>query len=86
MGVFTDDVRRRDVPPPKWFAKDTQTTIVHADPADTRPQQILQTEQGNITLGIGGDTMLGWMPSVGILEEAPYIDTRRTGISDRYYR
>ena len=91
---FTDDVRRRDVPPPTWVYQ-------HQGPADVtylaeregqlgeldlRPKQAVQTEQGVICLGTGPLLSNTWMPTVADLKQAPYLDTRRTGISDRYYR
>lgn len=53
---------------------------------DERPLEMVITEQGPLKIGYGRAMNTGYMPSVRTLTEAPYFDTRRTGISDRYYK
>ena len=95
-GKMTDDVRRRDVPPPTWaFRLQGMGSVTHTEAMDNacglasvdpRLRECLQTEQGPICLGIGPIRQVSWLPTVADLEQAPYIDTRRTAISDRYFR
>ena len=95
-GKMTDDVRRRDVPPPPWAFRMQGPAEVTTVPAldnvhglasrDERPRQAVQTEHGPIVLGKGPCANNTWLPTVADLEHAPNADTRRTAISDRYYR
>ena len=92
-GVMSDGKRRPDVAKPKWTAKMAGPAVMsHRKGAfgiaevDPRPTQLVTTEQGPIVLGRGPVSSKGWMPSVADLESVPYADTRRTAISDRYYR
>ena len=91
-----DDVRRKDVAPPVWATKRAGIARVDTVPAqdnalglasqDVRPAEVFQTEQGPIQIGRGEVRDVSWVPSVATLNEAPLVDTRRTAISDRYYR
>jgi hypothetical protein len=95
-GTMTDDVRRRDVPRPKWATRAAGTpTVTHGPPLDNvaglasldvRPTVTVPTEQGPICVPMGPTRDVSWMPTVADLRGAPYVDTRRTAISDRYYR
>ncbi len=86
--------RRRDVLPPTWGKGGipTQDTVRGDDVAgtlavmDTRPLEVLQTEQGLVKLPYGAVTDNSYMPTSRVLLAAPYTDTRRTAISDRYYK
>jgi len=51
-----------------------------------RPKQTVQTEQGPIALAFGPEGDVSWTPTTAALSVAPYADSRRTAISDRYYR
>lgn len=53
---------------------------------DERPLEMVITEQGPFRIGYGPAMNTGYMPSTRTLSEAPFHDTRRTGISDRYYK
>ena len=87
-------IRRHDVGKPSWgnsgFA--TMDTVRAFDTPgvlaklDTRPIQTIATEQGPIRLGRGADADGSYTPSAATLNLLPYSDTRRTAISDRYYR
>jgi len=91
-----DDVRRRDVGPPVWANKragvgrvdmiPAQDNVVGLASLDVRNSEVCQTEQGLIQIGRGEVRDVSWVPSVATLNEAPLVDTRRTAISDRYYR
>ena len=94
---MTNDVRRRDVPPPLWSLEHSKKVpdVSFLEPTDNvaglptedrRPRSVHATEQGPISLGTGPSLARSFMPSVGDLRRAPYMDTRRTAISDRYYR
>ena len=95
-GTMTDDVRRRDVPRPKWATRAAGfPTVTHGPPLDNvaglasldvRPTVTVPTEQGPICVPMGPTRDVSWMPTVADLRGAPYVDTRRTAISDRYYR
>ena len=93
-GVMSDDRRRRDVPPPAWTsgrktaavlgcARDDVKGVGGMDP---RPFESVMTEKGAIHLQRGPTMDASWVPSVAVLNAAPYVDTRRTAISDRYFR
>ena len=93
---MTDDVRRRDIPAPKWArARAGPARVTHQQPIDNlaglasydrRPVDLVETEVGPIVLGRGPIASVTWHPSVADLTVAPLMDTRRTAISDRYYR
>ena len=53
---------------------------------DTRPQQLIETEHGSVSLPTGPEIDETYMPSSFALNTIMYADTRRTAISDRYYR
>ena len=88
---WTDDARRRDVTGTFGSGVPTQTHTVGRDTVttlasvDTRPNELLPTEQGTIALPYG-PIANGWMPTVAALQAAPYNDSRFTAISDRYFR
>lgn len=93
---MTDDVRRRDVGPPIW-ARELQgaAAVTHVEGRDNslglasedlRPKDVISTEQGVVLIGSGPINDMSWHPTVADLAEAPYWDTRRTAISDRYFR
>ena len=84
-GVYSDGVRRRDLPVPTWAYHRAGVPQVPSMENDNRPFDRVQTEQGPIEIRkgpVGGH----YLPSVAVLNGAPYVDTRRTAISDRYYR
>lgn len=93
---MTDDVRRRDIPIPSWYRGAAgPARVTHTEPMDNlaqlasfdmRPTEVMQTEQGPIVLGKGPVANVTWHPSVADLQMAPMVDTRRTAISDRYFR
>ena len=64
-------------------AMDNGAGIASLDP---RPMEYLSTEQGRIGIGKGAVQDVSWLPTVADLQMAPYTDTRRTAISDRYFR
>ena len=68
-----DTVRAWDVP------------CVLATP-DTRPLETIATEQGPIRLPRGPVADGTFMPATSTLDALPYTGSRRTAISDRYYR
>ena len=86
--------RRRDVGAPTWGKNGVPVMdmTVGGDnfeglaSLDTRPLQQVQTEQGPINIPYGADESVGYTPSIAALTVAPYIDQRRSGISDRYYK
>lgn len=93
---MADDVRRRDIPRPSWSrAKAGPARVTHLRGMDNlaglasydmRPVQTVQTEEGPVVVGRGPVRSVTWMPTVADLEVAPLMDTRRTAISDRYFR
>ncbi len=46
----------------------------------------IMTEQGPIYIGRGNTTDISFTPTISQLDLLPLLDTRRTAISDRYYR
>ena len=86
--------RRRDIGPPKFGKGGVPTCdmTVGSDnfegiaAMDSRPLELIHTEQGPIRLPFGQPPDVSYMPSVLALNALPYTDSRRTGISDRYYR
>ena len=70
----------------------TQDTTIGTDnieglaALDRRPLQDLATEQGLIRLPKGDVPSVDYMPTIEILECLPFTGTRRSAISDRYYR
>ncbi len=86
--------RRNDVLKPTWGKGGipTQDTCRSADVPNVlarhemRPLQELMTEQGPVKLPYGPDTLTGYMPSDNEFQTVVDNDTRRTGISNRYYR
>ena len=88
---WTDDMRRRDVKGSFGAGVPTQRYTQGGDnfakiaSLETRPMEHLRTEQGPVALPYG-PIPNGWMPSIADLQAAPYLDSRRTAISDRYYR
>lgn len=92
-GKWTDDARRKDVK--QSYSNAPIAEILHGPPldnyaglasADRRPRQIVETEQGPISIPTGPTGDPTQMPSVAQLRSAYSSDTRRTAISDRYYR
>lgn len=86
--------RRRDVGMPNWGKHTAIPSVTHCEAMDNfagiasksmRPLETVMTENGPISVPFG-PTTVGYMPSVATLSLAPYVDTRSTGISDRYYR
>ena len=53
---------------------------------EMRPLEELMTEQGPIRLPVGAMPDGSFTPSTALLNGLPFTGTRRTGISDRYYR
>ena len=49
------------------------------------PIEWIATEQGEVGLKFGAK-FVGYSPPVSQLKALPYMDTRRSAISDRYYR
>ena len=94
MCVSNWELRRRDVGRPKWGQGGipTQTTCAPTDnfagiaSDEMRPLQTLETEQGPVALPFGPNTSTGYMPTSVALQVAPFADSRRSGISDRYYK
>ena len=86
--------RRRDVNAPTWFKGGipSQNMKLGTDnfeglaQFDRRPLQTYQTEQGPIALPYGPEGDVSYMPSVSTLQGIVSTGTRRTAISDRYYR
>ena len=86
--------RRRDVGRPTWGkgGVPTQDTCVAQDNLDglagpeMRALEVLATEQGYVKLPKGSTPSGGYMPSALTLRDLPWTDSRRTAISDRYYR
>lgn len=86
--------RRRDIPPPSWKRGGVPTcdmtlgtdTLLTLATKEHRPFEVLQTEQGPIQLPYGPAADVGFMPSVVALQGVPFFDSRRTAISDRYYK
>jgi hypothetical protein len=91
---MTDDVRRRDTGPSNWGQAGPvrQTHCVGMDnlqgiaSVDMRAVESVMTEQGPVILPVGPLPGIGYQPSVAALSVAPFVDSRRTAISDRYYR
>ena len=87
--------RRRDVHPPKW-GLNTSIPVISTMPGgdnteglaqlDARPLQDIATEQGIIKMPYGPVADVSYMPTSLQLKSLPYVDSRRTAISDRYYR
>ena len=70
-------------------------TVTHEEARDNtagvassclRPKRKYMTEQGVIALPFGPGADVSFMPTVTTLNRAPYVDSRLSGISDRYYR
>lgn len=86
--------RRRDVMPPTWGrggvakvdtcnGKDVVGTLAVRE---MRSLETVWTEQGAIELPFGPSNEVTYMPSVDTLMTLPFTGTRRSGISDRYYK
>lgn len=86
--------RRRDIPPPTWGngGVPVQNTCVGTDnfeglaALDRRPLQVATTEVGLVQLPYGAGSDVTFMPDSQCLKRAMQWDSRRTAISDRYYR
>lgn len=80
--------------PPTWGrgGVPTQNTCRGVDVAgvlavpEMRPLETLITEQGPINLPFGPDGDATYTPTVAALNALPYSDSRRTAISNRYYK
>ena len=94
LGYYTVDVRPRcvgdtrafggGVPTQEWCAP--QDNFMGIASKLMRPLQTLATEQGPVKLAVGPTPQLGFMPTDGEIRALIGTDTRRTAISDRYYR
>lgn len=60
--------------------------LVGLPSVDSRPMDRIMTEQGPIYIGRGNTTDISFTPTISQLDLLPLLDTRRTAISDRYYR
>ena len=86
--------RRRDVMPPTWGRGGVPTvdTCNGRDVPGTlaaremRSLETVVTEQGPIQLPFGPSNEVTYMPSSDTLMALPFTGTRRSGISDRYYK
>lgn len=90
-----NDVRRSDVLAGQWVRPSVSAGVTHVPgfdnlagiaSLDARPTEQVMTEQGPIRIGFGPSPHVGYVPSTAALSVVPHLDTRRTGISDRYYR
>lgn len=85
--------RRADVGGPRWGRGGVPTqdmcaggdNLLGIAAEERRPLQNIATEEGPIALPYGPGGVL-YMPSVRTLQSVFSIDSRRTAISDRYYR
>lgn len=95
FGMYTVDVRPHCVP--DWATQRIKTTTQQStgpphDNAegiaseDLRPAVVVNTEIGGIVLRRGPIAKFGYMPSTAELSAVYSLDSRRTAISDRYYR
>ena len=90
------EVRRPDIGAPSWMLKGSDIpSITTTNPIDNvdgiasddpRPLQIYYTEEGPIRLPYGDFGYKGFTPTVRALQRIHDVDSRLTGISDRYYR
>lgn len=82
--------RRRDLNRPEWGRSGVPTQDMISDNGigvpDKRPLQVCYTEQGPVRLPFGDFSFKGFMPNSALLNALPYADTRRTAISNRYFR
>ena len=86
---------RADVPKPNWagkgMARDTHVAgsdVIHGDLATPAEDghRVFVTEQGPVALANQPPKFTGWTPSIECLNGLPYVDSRLTAISDRYYK
>tara|TARA_B110000046_G_C12985741_1_gene395535 strand:+ start:764 stop:1057 length:294 start_codon:yes stop_codon:yes gene_type:complete len=92
LGEYTVDVRPRcggkefggGVPMQDWSTP--QDNFDGIASKQSRPMQQLATEQGHVRLAWGPTPQLGFMPTWSEIRALIGTDTRRTAISDRYYK
>ena len=89
-GKMNDDVRRKDIGRMRWPngapRADMEPSPDGLAQRTERPLRAFATEAGPVELPSGPGSDVTFMPSSYVLDTVFFSDSRRTGISDRYYR